>query len=132
MRKYRPSELAVKLDEAADLLENSGWCRHVLKNPAGHHCLAGAVYEVTGARWSMLDDGEYDLDTTNKGLQLMEAVEWAAETDPSVKGRYPVGWNDEQRDKRKVVRFMRRTARRLRDGKLRRKPGNPWDQWVAV
>lgn len=118
-RKYRPSEIAVKIDQAADLLENTGWCTGALKTPSGHFCLAGSVYDVTGVQW--LEDTRFGyidvIHVTRIADQTLEVLDEAAHTEYDLDA---VSWNDNQSDKRKVVRFMRRTARKLRDGKITR------------
>lgn len=130
-RKYRPSELAVKIDQAADLLEESGWCRGKLKNASGHHCVVGAVYAVCGVNIALTEWNNYEPDDEPSEIsnQALEVLDYACEHDH--RRASVVLWNDDQRDKRKVVRFMRRTADRLRDHKIARAGANSYTEWVV-
>lgn len=110
-RNPRPSELADRIEKAADLIGTHGWCTGAFRK-GQRHCMFGAVEDVTrsnavqshvwSALWSSLlaDYGEPD---ANAG---------------------PEAWNDKQRDARKVRRAMYRAARRLRNGTLRMVPNS--------
>lgn len=102
MNRYRPSELATFLENVADDLEEYGWRSDPwLTNPPAYD-LFGRV--ITNARTVHTED-----------------LAWGALT-AQVHADYGDGsfyiWHMEQRDRRKIVRLVRRTARNLRDHKL--------------
>lgn len=123
-RKTRPSEKAAILDKAADLLETKGWCTGDLwekdgirfghgegpevwkdSNPkADRFCAIGAVLAVA----------------PNRGDEAVAPVYTQLMHDYGINSL--VLWNDDQKDKRKVIRLFRRTARNLRNRKGPFKP----------
>ncbi len=115
-RSVRPSERAEILENAADLLETKGWCTGTLWKKGGatllesfegpesnrkadRFCAMGAVMAVSPMR------GDTALKPVYKQLEYDYGVNSL------------VVWNDTQKDKRKVVRLLRRTARNLRNRK---------------
>ena len=80
------------LDNAATLIERDGWCRRVLETADGRHCAVGAM--------SAFGRGPAR-EAAHRALEKrVQATTWI--------------WNDNQTDRRKVVRTMRRVARELR------------------
>lgn len=100
-RAPRPSEIAGRIDAAADLLATNGWCRGTY-DKGDRHCAVGAIVAVTSDRgWRF---------ATLKALS--DYVEHRAPEFGDV-----TDWNDAQRDKRKVIRWMRACANELRNNK---------------
>lgn len=98
------------LDEAADIISQpQSWTRGVDQRPSKgspcgtKFCLRGALIEAAD-RCEVSYYGAFD------------AVQ--SEINRRYDGGLFTSWNDSQRDKRKVVRLLRRTARRLRAGKV--------------
>lgn len=94
--------VAVLLDRAANLLEQGHWCRHgmvrVLPSGERAYCAVGAIREVA------------------KGDSHWAESIVALKREVGCRLGIPA-WNDRQRDKRVVIRAMRRTARKLRGAK---------------
>lgn len=113
------------IDKAADIIEQpQSWGRGQDRrasqgSPCGSRfCLRGALYEAS--RQCMSAAGE-------RGNPIFTAYDNAENAvSEEINRSYPnhgfgsrwsvIRWNDEQRDKRKVIRVLRRTARRLRAG----------------
>lgn len=104
-RNPRPSEIAQTIERAADYIQQHGWTRELEWNdrqngtpPAG---LVGSLYQVTRSNntleWAYVAIDKYLYD------QHMPP---------------PQSWNWMQRDRRKVIRNMRKCARQLRKGEL--------------
>lgn len=123
-RPPRPSEIADKIDKAADLLETQGWCTGKLRDDRDRHCLAGAVQACSVTKWKHDDCGWYVDGWSRPASETLIALDAAAKKD--YQEASAVMWNDAQRDKRKVVRFMRRTARCLRNGDMHRTQSSEW------
>jgi len=96
--QYRTAKV---LDDAATLIETKGWCRGRYTD-GDRHCTVGALIEVAGP-----DNLVY--------VKAYKAV--SAEITGLTYSSVPA-WNDEQRDRRKVVRTLRRTARKVRRGEV--------------
>lgn len=94
-------QLANYLEKAALRLETHGWCRGNYIDNKGQTCLVGAVVKATPY-------GDFS-ERTNP---LLVALKEAVYRDYSHGGDI-TEWNDKQKDKRKVIRFIRRTARKL-------------------
>lgn len=86
----KPSQF---LEQTAIILETHGWCRRRYENNQGHFCTLGAMRKVGAAAVGTAGDAK---------VALLEELD----TDVA-------SWNDEQRDRRTVVRTLRRVARRL-------------------
>lgn len=92
------------LDEAANVLDELGWCRGASVDNSGRHCLVGAL-RVARRR--------LDPHSSNIGPSRALRVELGR---PDYVSNYPlVHFNDTvAKDKRYVTRLLRRTARKLR------------------
>lgn len=104
-RKPRPSEIAQTIERAADYIQTNGWRRTTEwdsaqkgKVPAD---MVGALYQVTRYD-NRLDWAYFALDRYLYEMKMPP----------------PGTWNMMQRDRRKVIRNMRRCARQLRSGEL--------------
>lgn len=102
MNRYRPSELATFLENVADDLEEYGWRANPFASDPPAYDLFGRIL-------------------ANARTAETEELAWSAlatqiRSDYGYSGVYT--WNVDQRDRRKVVRLVRRTARNLRDHKL--------------
>jgi hypothetical protein len=82
------------LEKVAKRLEKDGWCRGTYWD-GDRSCLEGAIWKATGAFSGPATD----------------AIRRTLADDYQVSSL--VSWNDKQRDRRKVVRMIRRTIRRL-------------------
>ena len=102
--RYRPSELADVLESAATNLEEHGWTRIWSGNPDDGWDVIEALMQT--ARVST---------QANRATAALKA-----QIDRDYGCRALTRWNHRQRDRRKVVRLMRRTARNLRNHDLRR------------
>ena len=101
---------AAILEEAALVVER-GWCRYRLHDGDGRHCTLGAIIEVTAR-------------TNDAYVSARDALRVQGEADGYFRqtpGDISV-FNDSQTDKRKIVRWMRRTARNLRANTLETTP----------
>jgi hypothetical protein len=87
-------------EKAADVLDG-GWCRGAYRQQRSQgqfsYCLVGALMKA-----------RRDL---HPGA--VSSIAYEAEVRKAV-GTSPEGWNDSQRDKRKVQRLLRRIARNMR------------------
>ena len=102
--EYRTAKL---IDDAADLIEEKGWCRGRFAD-GDRHCTLGALRAVDPKdRYGYLTHAYY---------VAFEAV--AGEVEKVAPGEGVAGWNDAQRDRRKVVRLLRRTARKVRRSEI--------------
>jgi hypothetical protein len=92
--------LAECLEEAANLIESSGWARghfeRVLQGEV-HYCMAGAIREVCPERWPMFGGELVKAETAGHlGFEHMNDL---------------YVWNDGQKDKRPVIRKLRKGAK---------------------
>lgn len=94
---------AKALDDTATLIETKGWCRGKYHD-GDRHCAIGALIAVTG--------GVEAYAPAYAALSI-EVDNTTGRTFASVPQ-----WNDAQRDRRKVVRLLRRTARKVRRGEI--------------
>ena len=104
-RNPRPSEIANTIERAADYIQTYGWVR--------------------GPRWEDAQKGRVPADMIGAVRQVTRSdntLDWAYNAldmylfelgQPS-----PTSWNQMQRDRRKVIRNMRRCANRLRSREL--------------
>lgn len=102
-----PGEVLV---QAADILEQRGWCRGDLETADGRVCAVGALR--LAAQHGLKSPS---MDTELKGRRLRAFRDALLEAEAEV-AMCIAEWNDGQRDRRKVVRLLRRTARRLEAG----------------
>ena len=93
---------AKALDDAATLIETKGWCRKAFAG-GDRHCTVGALHAVIE-----IENGDFVDD-----LYFIARNALRVEVGPDL-----LGWNDAQRDRRKVVRTLRRTARKVRRGEI--------------
>jgi hypothetical protein len=110
--------LRAVLNEAGDIIESGGWCRHGFQN-GDRHCLGGALTAAVRAIVPEPDAAfatPYDTPSNLSGPagevyhQALRAVERRLTRDyGDTSSAYY--WNDKQTDRRKVVRLLRRTAR---------------------
>lgn len=100
--QYRTAQA---IDDAATLIEEKGWCRNRYRD-GDRHCTIGALVDVT-----LSDDGA-------AYVAAYEAITTEIRLQPDYRYASIPGWNDVQRDRRKVVRLLRRTARKVRRGEI--------------
>lgn len=106
-RNPRPSELADRIEAAADLIGTKGWCRGDYRK-GERHCMVGAVQDVIRKSDTL----------RHVRAALSTSLSMDYNIDPDAH-EAPETWNDDQSDARKVRRAMYRTARRLRAGGIR-------------
>lgn len=95
------------IEKAALLLEEKGWCTGALKKiivrPDGteidRFCMGGALIAVADGEARDRAWAELEASAVDEGYT------------------HAAAYNDAQRDKRKVIRFMRRVARQMRGTK---------------
>lgn len=106
------------LDAAADLIEQNGWCRGRYtrrRNGVACFCAEGALRAALGGQIGSAEIVDYPPDEKNRRTYysalhlLFRELGFSASVSGGV-----AGWNDAQHDKRKVVRALRRTARKAR------------------
>ena len=104
-RNPRPSEIAQTIERAADYIQTNGWQRITDWDSAQKGQvpadMVGALYQVTRSDNTL----EWAYVALDKYLYDMKMPP-------------PGAWNMMQRDRRKVIRNMRRCARQLRLGEL--------------
>jgi hypothetical protein len=113
------------LDEAASYLEDIGWMRHDTGMHGGPRCATGAMESALLERRARERDvklraiikrveGLMPELLTEKDLKHSYGTTWDWQNNVWAKGVYVTKFNDVQQDKRKVIRFLRRSARVLR------------------
>ena len=97
------------LEKAALILERDGWCRgRFEKRPGGPVCAVGAIRRAASGDALCHVPGVGAVNVFATFLVKDAAYRWGL-------GLVQC-WNDDQRDKRKVVRALRRAARSWRAG----------------
>lgn len=106
------SQLAKDLQKVEDLITKNGWCRGQLERN-GHYCLIGAIAVAVGKSPHNNGGGDPRHDALLYAI-ADELPEYTyASFDPA--GRL-WRWNDKRaRDKRTVLRLIRRARRRLEE-----------------
>lgn len=114
--QYQTAKL---IDAAADTIEATGWCRGRYRD-GDRHCTLGALRDANwaaGLNWyRVAPDETLDIDLVY--YRAYDAVTAEVRRQPDVTDGSISGWNDAQRDRRKVVRLLRRTARKVRRGQI--------------
>lgn len=88
------------LEQAADYIEQHGWARGVLERGDGHVCAVGALRAVNS-------HGNAYAPLRTSGFEALDALE------QHIGGSAPQ-WNDRQKDRRVVVRALRKAANSAR------------------
>jgi len=108
-RNPRPSEVAAKLEWAATYIDRQGWCRGELADNRGRVCAVGGI---AGA-------GKYSRRNSFGALDAVAATEAVLRYEGC--GSSLPWYNDSTaKDKRYVTRLLRRTARMIRAGRVKR------------
>lgn len=94
------------LEEAAEVLETSGWCQGIFQNIRGEHCMAGAIGKV------VLEDDQIS-HATMLNWRFIPAV---IALEKELPGIYIPNWNDATgRTKEEVVDKLMDVAKKLRN-----------------
>jgi|SRR5271169_2563355 len=96
----KQKKLSTILKDAADLLDEHGWCRYALKDEKGRMCIMGALNAAANGD-AEISYAQLDVRAIAKALGDCQVGEL-------------VDWNDEiARDRRSVTRRLRAAVRRL-------------------
>lgn len=106
MDKNMRKRVVKLLRKTADNIKKYGWTKNTYGDKSKGFCVAGALI---AAQKELKTEG-------NVYFKADKALDQQLRMDYN-RMSY-ISWNDQQRDKRKVIRFIERTARNVESGKL--------------
>lgn len=112
-RDVTPAQAADVAEQAAQLLEDDGWCQRTAKDRDGRHCILGALADA-GARLELgyVAAGRHIAVDLVTHLGLPTSPDWIGAHDQT----RLMDWNDEpDRTADDVIWALRHSAKRLRD-----------------
>lgn len=131
MTKWTPKKIAAKFEEAAQILQDSGWCKGKWESAkTGAHCAEGAIYVAAGfvtkkdherlkKGMSVISpDNKRELRNFRNAQRLMREFR-VSYLRPILAFDYSIDtWNDSKGvGKATVIKAFRDFAARLRDGR---------------